>query len=46
MEEKTKLSQSRLQSQIKLLGDQAFWIMFGVVGFLLLLATIYILALS
>ena len=46
MEEKTKVSQSGIQSQGKMLGDQAFWIMFGVVGFLLLLATFYILALS
>jgi len=46
MEEKNKVSQSRIQSQAGNLGDQAFWIMFGVVGFLLLLATFYILALS
>lgn len=46
MSDKTNLSQTGSRSQPKATSDQVFMILLGVVGFLLLLSTIYILALS
>jgi len=46
MSDKTNLSQTGSRPQVRATSDQVFMILLGVVGFLLLLSTIYILALS
>jgi hypothetical protein len=46
MSDKTNLSQTGSRPRVRATSDRVFMILLGVVGFLLLLSTIYILALS
>ena len=46
MSDKTNLSQTGSRQQVRATSDRVFMILLGVVGFLLLLSTIYILVLS
>ncbi len=46
MSDKNNLSQTGSRPQVKATSDQVFMILLGIVGFLLLLSTIYVLAFS
>lgn len=46
MPKNPKFDLSNLMSQLKIEADQTVWILLGVVGFVLLVATMYVLAYS
>jgi hypothetical protein len=46
MPRKPKFDLSKIISQLKIEADQTVWILLGVVGFFLLVATMYVLAYS